>query len=91
MTPLNSIMAWLSSAPFLHAAGIAAIASLIGVGVVPVSEGLPILTGLIGLGINTTPTVGSLTAGVAPVTPVPARPAVPVPPAAPAPAQTPNA
>lgn len=51
---ITDIVNWLSSAPFLHAAGIAAIATLMGIGTVSVTEGLPILTGLIGLGINTT-------------------------------------
>lgn len=55
MTPLNNILVWLSSAPFLHIAGIAAVTTLMGVGTVSTETGLPILTGLIGLGITTLP------------------------------------
>ena len=53
---VTDVLNWLSSTPVLHVAGIAAIATLMGVGVVSESEGFPILTGLIGLGINTTNT-----------------------------------
>ena len=44
----------------LHLAGIAAIATLIGTGTVSVDIGLPLLTGLVGLG------VGNATANPAP-------------------------
>lgn len=50
---VNAVLNWFSSGTFLHAAGIAAVTVLMGVGTVPVSEGFPILAGLIGLGINT--------------------------------------
>ena len=50
---VNALMAWLSSQPFLHVAGIAAIAVLMAVGTITATVGLPILTGLVGLGINT--------------------------------------
>lgn len=51
---MNALVKWLTSTGFLHLSGIAAVATLIGTGTVSTTEGLPILTGLIGLGINTT-------------------------------------
>lgn len=73
---LQAVMNWFSSAPFLHVAGIAAIATLMGVGVISSTEGLPLLTGLIGLGIQTT-TGGDPAAPVAAPRPVAAPTAPP--------------
>lgn len=56
---VNAVLNWFSSETFLHAAGIAAVSVLMGVGTVPVSEGFPILTGLVGLAINTAKTYTS--------------------------------
>ncbi|HLI23586.1 MAG TPA: hypothetical protein VKU91_01420 [Acidimicrobiales bacterium] len=56
---MTKVLQWLSSAPFLHVAGLAAIATLMGVGTISVVEGLPLLSGLIGLGITTTSSSGT--------------------------------
>ena len=50
---VTQVVSWLSSEPFLHVAGIVAITVLIALGTVSTAEGFPILTGLVGLGINT--------------------------------------
>ena len=64
MNVINAIVAWLSSAPFLHLAGIVAVSVLLGIGTLTVEEGFPILVGLVGLGINTTTGNSSPKSGV---------------------------
>ena len=49
---ITTVVGYLSSGPFLHVAGLAALSVLTGVGVVPVNEGLPLIVGAVGLGIN---------------------------------------
>lgn len=52
--PVNALVGWLSSTTFFHLAGLAAVATLTGVGVIQGDVGIPIIAGLVGLGINTT-------------------------------------
>jgi hypothetical protein len=49
----SALVSWLTSGPFLHLAGLAAVATLMGIGTVSSDQGFPILTGLVGLGIKT--------------------------------------
>ena len=92
---INNLTAWLSSAPFLHLAGMVTIAVLMGTGTLSVTEGLPLLAGLIGLGIQTTSTASAVaapqTAAPVPQAPpvsisAPVAQAAPAAPPAPAPA-----
>lgn len=52
--PVSALVGWLSSTTFFHLAGLAAVSVLTGVGIIPSEVGVPVITGLVGLGINTT-------------------------------------
>jgi hypothetical protein len=52
MNWLSSVISSLTAPSGLHLVGLVAVAVLLGVGVISVPVGLPLLTGLLGLGIG---------------------------------------